>query len=220
MKNSQNTINKKVKQLRKQRAWSQSHLAEASGLSTRTVQRLERTGNCSDETLLCIAAAFDIDVEQLTSESQETPVSNDVQFDYLWFKFTPKLSFKVGLFLIIPGVLFVLSNVLKYEMNLPWLYDSLVSIGEWSGLNFLSGVFTSPFFLLGSLSIALILGVFSQLQVKGNRTGKDFTILGIQFSFHFPNSLLLLASVAAISILIGYATVENTADWIFMILNQ
>lgn len=55
-----------IKELRKAKAWSQAHLADASGVSMRTIQRLERTGNCADETLLAIATALDIDVQFLT----------------------------------------------------------------------------------------------------------------------------------------------------------
>lgn len=58
---------RKIRELRLRRAWSQSHLAEVSGVSVRTVQRLERRGICSGETLLSIAGAFDVDVERLTA---------------------------------------------------------------------------------------------------------------------------------------------------------
>ena len=34
----------RIKQMRRLRSWSQSHLAEAAGIDLRTVQRLERDG--------------------------------------------------------------------------------------------------------------------------------------------------------------------------------
>ena len=37
----------KLKQLRDLRAWTQSHLAEVSGLSLITIQRIEKTGVAS-----------------------------------------------------------------------------------------------------------------------------------------------------------------------------
>ena len=51
----------RLKQLREQRAWSQEHLATVSGLSVRTIQRLETSGAASHESRLALAAAFGLD---------------------------------------------------------------------------------------------------------------------------------------------------------------
>lgn len=51
----------RLKQLREQRAWSQEHLAALSGLSVRTIQRLETSGAASHESRLALAAAFGLD---------------------------------------------------------------------------------------------------------------------------------------------------------------
>ena len=45
---------------RKGRVWSQQHLADAANLSLRTVQRIEKTGNASPESIKAIAAAFNL----------------------------------------------------------------------------------------------------------------------------------------------------------------
>lgn len=55
----------RVRQLREARAWSQQHLADAAGLSLRTVQRVEAEGSASAETRLALAAALDVAVESL-----------------------------------------------------------------------------------------------------------------------------------------------------------
>lgn len=52
---------------REKRSWSQAQLSEIAGLNIRTIQRAESTGRCSHETLLAIAAAFDIDVTAFTA---------------------------------------------------------------------------------------------------------------------------------------------------------
>lgn len=54
-----------VRNMREARAWSQEHLAALSGLSTRTVQRLEKDGTASLETRLAVAGAFDVEAESL-----------------------------------------------------------------------------------------------------------------------------------------------------------
>ena len=55
----------KIKALRAERSWSQEHLAAASGLSLRTVQRMETEGNASAESRLALAATFGVDPTEL-----------------------------------------------------------------------------------------------------------------------------------------------------------
>lgn len=50
---------------RTRRAWTQQHLAEVSGLGIRTVQRIEKTGTASPESIQAIAAAFDLSASEL-----------------------------------------------------------------------------------------------------------------------------------------------------------
>lgn len=57
-----------VRRLRTERAWSQERLAEAAGLTPRTIQRLERDGKASPETRLALASAFAVDVTVLGAE--------------------------------------------------------------------------------------------------------------------------------------------------------
>lgn len=65
-----------VKQQRKDRLWSQEQLAEITNLSPRTIQRIESTGNASDESIKSLVAAFECEVEQLVlSENYESDVS-------------------------------------------------------------------------------------------------------------------------------------------------
>ena len=54
-----------IQKLRLQRGWSQQQLAEFSGLSVRTVQRLERGQPGSLESLKALAAVFEIDFATL-----------------------------------------------------------------------------------------------------------------------------------------------------------
>jgi transcriptional regulator with XRE-family HTH domain len=65
----------KIKYLRKDNGWSQELLAKASGLSLRTIQRAEKDGNCSVETQLALAAAFDIFPKELTQDLNQPEVN-------------------------------------------------------------------------------------------------------------------------------------------------
>ena len=75
-----NTINlRNIKKMRLERHWSQDQLAEMSGLSIRTVQRIENGENAGLESLKCLAAVFDtniadsdknVEMEQIRKEEE------------------------------------------------------------------------------------------------------------------------------------------------------
>jgi DNA-binding XRE family transcriptional regulator len=58
-----------VRALREQKSWSQEHLANAAGLSVRTVQRVEVESAASAETRLALAAALGVPVADLLCEA-------------------------------------------------------------------------------------------------------------------------------------------------------
>ena len=59
-------VNKsKIKSLRVAKAWSQDQLATISGLSLRTIQRIENEGKCSFESKRALAASFEVELEEL-----------------------------------------------------------------------------------------------------------------------------------------------------------
>ena len=66
--------------LRLQRGWSQQQLAELSGLSARTIQRIENGQPASAESLKSLASVFEIDFSTLTSE-QDMPATKTTSPD-------------------------------------------------------------------------------------------------------------------------------------------
>ena len=57
-----------VKKLREQKHWSQEQLSILSGISIRTIQRIESGNRASLESLKSLAAVFDTDIETLQKE--------------------------------------------------------------------------------------------------------------------------------------------------------
>nr|WP_247749705.1 2TM domain-containing protein [Pseudoalteromonas viridis] len=57
-----------IRKLRLQRGWSQEQLAECSGLSIRTIQRIERGQDPSLESLKSLAAVFETSIASLKEE--------------------------------------------------------------------------------------------------------------------------------------------------------
>lgn len=59
-----------VRKLRLERGWSQEDLAQLSGLSVRTIQRIERGKRAGLESLKCLAAVFETDLTDLMQENE------------------------------------------------------------------------------------------------------------------------------------------------------
>ena len=70
-----------IQKLRLQRGWSQEQLAEVSGLSVRTVQRLERGQPGSLETMNALAAVFETDLDRLKEPSMNATRPDNVRPD-------------------------------------------------------------------------------------------------------------------------------------------
>lgn len=60
-----------IKTLRRDRGWSQEQLASMAGISTRTLQRIERGGRASPESLKCLAAVLDVDFADLNTSNHD-----------------------------------------------------------------------------------------------------------------------------------------------------
>lgn len=54
-----------VRNLRASRGWTQQQLAEIADLSLRTIQRVEKLGVASNETVSALCAVFEIDRQEL-----------------------------------------------------------------------------------------------------------------------------------------------------------
>lgn len=70
-----------LKELRLDKGWSQEHLAEITGLSVRTIQRIEKGEKAGIESMNSLASVFEVPVSELTdvldNKEQET-MSEDV----------------------------------------------------------------------------------------------------------------------------------------------
>ncbi|WP_444923333.1 helix-turn-helix transcriptional regulator [Microbulbifer sp. DLAB2-AF] len=70
----------KIISLRKSRAWSQQQLAEVASVSLRTIQRIEKSGNASQESVKSISSAFSIVPEDiLVTEPEKFSVGKRVK---------------------------------------------------------------------------------------------------------------------------------------------
>lgn len=136
-----------IKKLRLQRAWSQEQLAECSGLSVRTIQRLEKGGQMSLESQKAIAAVFDINTGDFEKEDDkqridkptllEQEARNEVKELKRFYRKIIRFGFLIGLLLVI-NLIFSPDNLWVVWPALGWLM-----VIAWKGLK--SYVFTTTF---------------------------------------------------------------------------
>jgi len=108
----------KLKQRRELKAWTQSHLAEVSDISLRTIQRIEKSGIASQESAQSICAAYEINIEDLLANvpKEEKKTKKDS-------KYSPK-------FLIPAIVTMGMAVSFKFnEQEAVWLWKNEPSIG-------------------------------------------------------------------------------------------
>jgi len=68
-----------VQKLRLQRGWSQEQLATVSGLSVRTIQRIERGHSASLESMKALASVFEVDLSELKEVEMPVPAANSAE---------------------------------------------------------------------------------------------------------------------------------------------
>lgn len=94
-----------MKKLRNEKAWSQDQLAEISGLSLRTIQRIEKSGNASLESKKAIASAFGIKASGFDENENNSAITDEeTQNFYFRVEEGVKLSEVIG-------------NAYAYRMN-------------------------------------------------------------------------------------------------------
>lgn len=70
-----------IKQRRLAKGWSQEELARHSGLSTRTIQRIESGQTAGIESLKCLAAVFETSLNALRLEQNTIKQKNALPFN-------------------------------------------------------------------------------------------------------------------------------------------
>ena len=135
-----------IKLLRKERGWSQEQLSAISGLSTRTVQRIESSGDCSLDSTMALASAFEISPAELARQLVAEDIA-DPEFELaailgylclliglpvLFYNFTNTFGiWEIATVLIIDGLVLMLScNSLGLKETLNFFSNSLIKINS------------------------------------------------------------------------------------------
>ncbi len=135
----------RIQELRIQRCWSQDELASASGLSIRTIQRVEKTGNASLETVKALSSVFEVEPAFLQDRDDLQSVTFKFICKYAWLVAFALSSAFFGLWIIdilIPTLKGADFNN-QYEIHGNFRYL------DYGGLSFIAG------FLLLGINVAL-----------------------------------------------------------------
>jgi transcriptional regulator with XRE-family HTH domain len=198
-------IGDRIRALREKRCWTQAHLAEASGVSLRTIQRLERLHSCSAETLLALGAALGVDVRDISSERSALAHPAEPR---AWRWLTPLRSASWGAMLALPACLFVAVNLLKYGAGIAGPYDMLAAAGHRLGL--VAGFeAVSPILFIGGTLGAAVLTLASQVRPQVDIRGGSPALTALSLRFNPWSSAILLCALAALAALGAYLIGET-----------
>lgn len=114
-----------VRKLRLQRGWSQEQVAEMSGLSVRTIQRIERGQSVGLESLKSLAAVFEVELSQLHEPNIEQEDKTLNEENMTWEE----------------------QRALEYVRDVKGFYSHLATFAIVMPFIFIVNYFSSPFYM-------------------------------------------------------------------------
>ncbi len=192
----QHDYSERIRLERMKRSWTQEHLAEVSGLSTRTVQRLESGAEASPETVRLLAKSFGLSVDAFNAPYMRR------QFTAPWDQKLKVLTLAISVALILlaivinqpwsPALIFLLIGMLIFSVRGYSLKNGklLVHRMGWSNtfdLHKLTAVTVNPQAMMGSLRVFGVGGLFGYIGYFRN------SLLGTYraYATHTGNCLVL-----------------------------
>ena len=112
-----------VRKLRLKHAWSQEQLAQFSGLSIRTIQRIERGQKAGLESLKSLAAVFDIPLSELKQENtmeHNTQISDEEVQVIEHVKDIKDFYSHLINYIVVISVLFIINYITSPEYIWAW----------------------------------------------------------------------------------------------------
>jgi len=115
------TDSNKVKSLRLEKSWSQEQLSERSGLSLRTIQRIENGSSISAESLRLIAEALGADPRELIFQEKQKPQTpvESIKMSFTEFaNFSGKATrYEYWWFLLFMVLVLAIATIIHEQLN-------------------------------------------------------------------------------------------------------
>ena len=135
-----------VRKLRLQRGWSQEQLAHLSGLSTRTIQRIERGQKAGLESLKSLAAVFEIEFSNLAPEIEMKPAETITSEEQMALQYVRELKgfyTHLGSYVCVIAFLFILNYVVSPGYYWAW----------WAAMGWGFGIASHAFSVFGEANL-------------------------------------------------------------------
>ena len=209
-----------IKKLRQKHLFSQEHLSEITGLSLRTIQRVEHGHRVSYSSLRKLSAAFDIDVDKL---EREIYAMNDKSDEYsetpLWIR-------------LVLGKSWFFGDKQRYEkMTSIFMVSGIFCFMAWISLLFWFTVPALHELMLGSLltaSVALfVAAIFSMYCIHLGDKYKAWQVLEARQTK--KSSLMIIGSFLGLILAVNaYSAIDSTRGakiaenppWRFLGINE
>lgn len=182
---------KQVKSLRLSRHWSQEQLAESSGLSTRTIQRIEKGHKVDIGSIKLLADTFGLEINDLLGDSSEFPGLDE------GFRKEPQKVMYFYLALLSAVILIALR---LYMVNLRLTADASVNVDIW--VSFFTSVVATLLLLAFIAEKSLGRGVsrrFVNRVLRGNYLSEKPLLLPVSRSKREFMDVLIIVSLSAVS---------------------
>ena len=119
-----------LKKIRLERHWSQDQLAEMSGLSIRTIQRIENGENAGLESLKSLAAVFEINIADSDKNQEIEQIRKEEEYVQNVKGFYKLLG--IAIFSLILPLIFAISDASNWSIFLWMVLSWLVLLGVYS----------------------------------------------------------------------------------------
>ncbi len=211
-------LGEQVKRLRQERAWSQTQLADIAGLSERTVQRVEKLDQCSYETLMAVASAFEVDVREFTRRLPEVSSREDDAVTYNAGtdgtvgigkrRWSSTRIAVISSLVMLPALYITLAHVLADGFDIWFLATPLQAFYSNPEISDMLGSLM-PLVIVASLAGAVILNLVAMTSIRFIRSQNGWMSL-VRFVPRKANmSVLGLSTIVTVAI-ITLRLVENT----------
>ena len=178
----------RLKSERNKRAWTQNHLAEVCGLSLRTIQRIEKTGSASNESIQALASVFSISIEDLLN-------GFETNADEINFESTPAINSRGKTFALIGLILLLVVPVIATMISLTGS-SIIVEVSKGSTIRFVDSNYLTLMVHTSTGILTLIPSLFDPMMacLLGVKNSRTTSVSSCKSTLTFPSTNVVFFS--------------------------
>jgi len=205
----------KIKNLRVERGWSQEDLGDISGLSSRTIQRMESEGKASPESLMAIASVFSVSTSDLTAEYHQKIGNGKLNFAGLVGLLLIFASLAFYIYIAVDPLAVIDLPALFFVMLVPFAISCLTN-GFNSTLQTYQLILWLVYEQKGKGEVSDYLPVLRRLIIYSYVAGVTGSLFSLLSIFNSTSEIYYPAGISVILLMFIYATLQ--AEFVFRAL--